>query len=155
MTTKIIADLGLRFPPASRQDEEGRAGLLALLAQDVADVPVSLLEGAAREWVRTKAWMPKAVELRNLSEILRKGVEQQRRAQVPALTKDDGTHRPSPMLTRDELQRMVDARSGTLQADLLEMGLKAGFILVVGTETYREAGGNFTVTKRLPMGRAA
>lgn len=81
MTKRLISELGLRYPPTSRQDEEGRAGLLALLTKDVADIPVSLLDGAVKEWTRTKAFMPKASELRNLAQTLmvKANIERQHR----------------------------------------------------------------------------
>ena len=64
---KLIADLGLRYPPAAGADEQGRAALLVLLGGDVAEVPVGVLERAIDRWVVSKPFMPKASELLALS----------------------------------------------------------------------------------------
>ena len=66
-TQRIIQELSFRFPPSSKTDIDDREALLALLCSDLIDVPTKYLELAAVEWARTKAWMPKASELINLS----------------------------------------------------------------------------------------
>ena len=65
-TLSIIRLLDVRFPPNAGTSEEDRETQVLLLASDVADIRPSLLKAAATEWVRTKAFMPKASELRNL-----------------------------------------------------------------------------------------
>lgn len=37
--------------------------MLALLTQDVADMPPDRLDRAIRQWVRTQRWMPRAADL--------------------------------------------------------------------------------------------
>jgi len=60
---KVIGELGLRYRPANNADLEAHAERLRLLTMDVMDVPVSLLEQAAKRWVRDNHFMPKASEL--------------------------------------------------------------------------------------------
>jgi hypothetical protein len=60
---KVIGELGLRYRPANATDLEAHAERLRLLSLDLMDVPVSLLENAARQWVRENHFMPKASEL--------------------------------------------------------------------------------------------
>lgn len=60
---KVIGELGLRYRPTNAQDLEAHAERLRLLTEDVADVPVHLLEVAAKRWVRENHFMPKASEL--------------------------------------------------------------------------------------------
>ncbi len=60
---KVIGELGLRYRPANNADLEAHAERLLLLTLDLMDVPVSLLEQAARQWVRENHFMPKASEL--------------------------------------------------------------------------------------------
>ncbi|RSV15665.1 hypothetical protein CA235_07365 [Sphingomonas sp. ABOLF] len=60
---RIIGELGLRYRPSAQADLEAHAMALKLLTEDVADVPVSLLEKAAKLWVRENRFMPKAAEL--------------------------------------------------------------------------------------------
>lgn len=56
----------MRYPPNSSTSEEDRETQVLLLASDVADIHPNLLKAASAEWVRTKGFMPKASELRNL-----------------------------------------------------------------------------------------
>lgn len=58
-----MAELGLRFRPISTADLEAHAGRLALLACDLADAPIALLDAAAREWAQDSRFMPTAAEL--------------------------------------------------------------------------------------------
>lgn len=64
---KVIGELGLRYRPTNAQDLEAHAERLRLLAEDVADIPVNLLEVAAKRWVRENHFMPKASELVDLA----------------------------------------------------------------------------------------
>lgn len=64
---RIIADLCRRFPASSTVNPADEAQRAKLLAQDIADIPASILELGVRAWVRTKAFMPKAAELRTIS----------------------------------------------------------------------------------------
>lgn len=59
----LIAELGLRYRPTAQTDLQAHAALLALLTQDVADLPPDRLDRAIREWVRTQRFMPRAAEL--------------------------------------------------------------------------------------------
>jgi len=81
-TISIIRLLDVRFPPNNSTSEEDREAQVLLLASDVADIPAHLLRAAATEWVRTKAFMPKASELRNLAGQARKGEEPDERVEV-------------------------------------------------------------------------
>lgn len=65
-TLSIIRLLDVRFPPNAGTSEEDRETQVLLLASDVADIHPNLLKAASAEWVRTKGFMPKASELRNL-----------------------------------------------------------------------------------------
>jgi len=60
---RIIGELGLRYRPSAQADLEAHAEALRLLMEDVADVPINLLETAAKRWVRENRFMPKASEL--------------------------------------------------------------------------------------------
>jgi hypothetical protein len=60
---KIVSELGFRFRPSSQADLETHAHTLRLLTEDLADVPVSLLDEAARRWALSKPFLPKASEL--------------------------------------------------------------------------------------------
>lgn len=63
MTKRLIGELGLRFRPSAQADLEEHAAGLALLAADVADLPIHHLDHAIREHIRTSSFMPKAAEL--------------------------------------------------------------------------------------------
>jgi hypothetical protein len=68
---RMILELGMRYRPgvsAGPSDLEAHDAKLALLAADLADAPPKLLTRAIGEWVRTKAFLPKASELLNLIE---------------------------------------------------------------------------------------
>lgn len=58
-----MADLGLRYRPTSQTDIEAHATRLALLGQDLYDLPAPMLERAIRDWVKTSPHMPKASDL--------------------------------------------------------------------------------------------
>lgn len=64
---KIVGELGLRFRPAANADLEAHAETIRLLAEDLADVPISLLEAAAGRWATTKPFLPRASELIDLA----------------------------------------------------------------------------------------
>jgi hypothetical protein len=63
---KIISELGLRFRPLATADQEAHAAQVALLVQDLEGTDTALLAEAAREWIRTEKWMPKAADLLEL-----------------------------------------------------------------------------------------
>ena len=65
---KVVGELGFRYRPSAQADLEAHAHMIRLLAEDLADVPVSLLETAARRWAARSPYMPKACELRALVE---------------------------------------------------------------------------------------
>lgn len=65
---KAIGDLGLRYRPSAKADLQAHAAALELLCQDVADVPVYLLDKAAKRWVRENRFMPRASELIALAQ---------------------------------------------------------------------------------------
>lgn len=65
---EAIAKLGLRYRPTSQTDLEGHAAQLALLATDLHDMPVDLLERAIEEWAVKSPFMPKAFDLVQLAK---------------------------------------------------------------------------------------
>jgi len=67
----LIRELDVRFPPSAVTSEEDREAQVLLLASDLGHVKFEWLTKAAMEWVRTKAFMPKASELINLSQEIR------------------------------------------------------------------------------------
>lgn len=74
---RLIAELGLRYPPSGTVSAEQHAGQLALLARDLADMDPRDLEMAIEHHVRSSPYMPKASDLRllavNLAAQARKG----------------------------------------------------------------------------------
>jgi hypothetical protein len=62
-TQKIIGELGLRYRPSASADLEAHAATLALLCQDLADIPPHLLERATRDWAVQSPYLPKASDL--------------------------------------------------------------------------------------------
>lgn len=62
-TRDLIARLGLRYRPTNQADLEAHAGMLALLAEDLADLPIGLLERAIQRHCTTSPYMPKAADL--------------------------------------------------------------------------------------------
>jgi hypothetical protein len=60
---RIVGEIGLRFRPTAQTDLEAHAARIALLACDVADIPVHLLRQAANAWVQNSRFMPTASEL--------------------------------------------------------------------------------------------
>ena len=62
---KLIADLGDRFPPTSQTDLESHARRLALLAQDLWDMPPDILAKAIDRYVKIPGnyYLPKASQL--------------------------------------------------------------------------------------------
>lgn len=67
-TKEAIARLGLRYRPTSQTDLEGHAGQLAMLASDLHDIPVDMLERAIGDWVVRSPYMPKAFDLVQLAK---------------------------------------------------------------------------------------
>lgn len=60
---RIVAELGLRYRPASGAALEDHRRAIELLADDLADIPPDRLEVASREWVRGNSFMPRAADL--------------------------------------------------------------------------------------------
>jgi hypothetical protein len=60
---RIVLELGLRYRPAAADQLEAHHAKLAALISDLADLQPTVLERAARHWVRQSAFMPKASEL--------------------------------------------------------------------------------------------
>ena len=82
-TLRIIRSLDMRFPPNFATSERDREAQVLLLASDLRDIHPRLLQAAADEWVRTKAFMPKASELRNLcATIKERGKGEDERAEI-------------------------------------------------------------------------
>ena len=73
----------MRFPPNFATSERDREAQVLLLASDLRDVHPRLLQAAADEWVRTKAFMPKASELRNMcAGIKERGKSEDERVEI-------------------------------------------------------------------------
>ncbi|OYW14916.1 MAG: hypothetical protein B7Z46_01705 [Hydrogenophilales bacterium 12-64-6] len=64
---KVVAELGFRYRPNAQADLEAHAHTLRLLTEDLADVPISLLEAAASRWATTKPFLPRASEMIELA----------------------------------------------------------------------------------------
>ncbi len=69
-TEEIVRELDIRFPPNSTIGEADREAQVLYLASDLSDIDPSRLRAAAKEWIRTKPYMPKASELRALCHTL-------------------------------------------------------------------------------------
>ena len=67
-TRDLIGRLGLRYRPTNQADLEAHAGMLALLAEDLADLPTGLLEVAIIRHCTTSPFMPKAADLIKLAQ---------------------------------------------------------------------------------------
>lgn len=69
---KLIADLGDRFPPTSQTDLESHARRLALLAQDLWDMPPDILAKAIDRYVKIpgSVFLPKAAQLVEIGRAL-------------------------------------------------------------------------------------
>jgi len=59
----LVAKLGLRYRPSAQADLEAHAGAIALLAQDLADMPADLLDRAINKHVLSSPYLPKASDL--------------------------------------------------------------------------------------------
>jgi hypothetical protein len=64
---QVVGELGLRYPASHHIDPAAHAERLALLCEDLADVPIKALEWAADEWAKTSAFLPKASDIRALA----------------------------------------------------------------------------------------
>ncbi len=62
--SEIIGELGLRFPASNTEDEFTARSRLRLLMEDVADVPIRLLEPACRKLGQRMQFLPTAAEIR-------------------------------------------------------------------------------------------
>jgi len=63
-----VAKLGLRYRPSVQADLEAHAGAIALLAQDLADIPPDLLDRAINQHVARSPYLPKASDLIALAQ---------------------------------------------------------------------------------------
>lgn len=75
----LVSRLGLRYRPTNAADLEAHAAMLALLAQDVADIPPDLLDKAIQRHVAQSPYMPKAADLVRLA----KDIDGARRPNLP------------------------------------------------------------------------
>lgn len=113
-TEAIIRELDIRFPPNATISEADRETQVLLLASDVADIPPKMLRIAAREWVRTKAFMPKASELRVLArEALPAQTNQQAGATLAA--KYNAAIEADPQRARHGLRWVYEPRTDHLK----------------------------------------
>lgn len=112
----IIRLLDVRYPPNNATSEEDREAQVLLLASDVADVPADLLKMATNEWVRTKAFMPKASELRNLAgEVRRKGEDPNDRAVIGRRVADNYNQRLASQETDPGIRWVYDEKADQLK----------------------------------------
>jgi len=75
----LIARLGLRFRPTNQADLAAHAAMLAILADDLADVPAVLLDQAIQRHVATSPYMPKAADLIRIA----KEIDREEQARIP------------------------------------------------------------------------
>ena len=75
----LVSRLGLRYRPTNAADLDAHAAMLALLAQDIADVPYDLLDRAVSRHVMQSPYMPKAADLVKLA----KEIDDSRRPNLP------------------------------------------------------------------------
>lgn len=78
----LISRLGLRFRPTNAADLAAHAGMLAMLADDLSDVPVDLLDRAIQRQVLVSPYMPKAADLIRAA----KEIDSEQRAKLPPRT---------------------------------------------------------------------
>jgi len=115
-TLNIIRSLDVRFPPSFGISEKDREAQVLLLASDVHDIPISLLDMAAREWVRTKSFMPKASELRNLAgDARRKAEDPDDRAAVGRRVAESYNERLAAEPTDKGIRWVYDEKSDTMK----------------------------------------
>lgn len=62
-----MGELGFRFRPSAQADLVAHGHAIRLLTQDLADVPISLLEPAIERWAATKPYLPRACEIIELA----------------------------------------------------------------------------------------
>lgn len=60
--------MGLRYRPSAQADLADHAAGLALLANDLADIPAEYLDRAIRQWARENKFMPRASELAEIAQ---------------------------------------------------------------------------------------
>lgn len=104
----LIGRLGLRYRPTNAADLGAHAASLALLAEDVAEVPADLLERAIAEHVASSPWMPKAADLIRIAQ----DIERETRAKLPERTGRSYAHDLVALYngqrTRDDVEWYVD-----------------------------------------------
>lgn len=161
-TKRLIAMLGLRYPPSTKQDEAGRAGQLALLTDDVADIPPTMLDMAIRQWVKTKGFMPKASELFTLahefSERERLGQGEVRKGETTwdranraldavndperlarwrdGILVDPPREKRTDRLSKDEIEKLISGNS--ISQGVFQMGVNAGWLVMDTDGRWRE-----------------
>ena len=69
-TLEAISQLGLRYQPSAQGDMQAHGARVALLANDLADIPADRLRAAIARWVSFRPFLPKASELRSIAENL-------------------------------------------------------------------------------------
>lgn len=79
---KLISEVGLRYRPTSQADLQAHGASLALLADDLADMPVDLLRKAIAKHVVESPFLPKASDLVRLAKGF---IEQPMRSDVRSL----------------------------------------------------------------------
>lgn len=99
---RLIGELGLRYRPSAQADLESHAAGLALLATDLADIPVHLLDLAVRDWVRKSQFMPKASDLIELAQA--------------HLICAQGGKKDEPRADLDQMNRLLAAKNVSLYA---------------------------------------
>jgi hypothetical protein len=117
-TVRIVAELGLRYPPRNTVDEADHAARVAFLAKDCADIDPVWLDLAAAEWARRQPFFPRACELRSSAEAI-----ERLNAPRNALPAPSPANRPKivpPPLTDHEV--------ATLPEWVISMGIKMGEI---------------------------
>lgn len=104
----MISRLGLRFRPTNQADLEAHAGMLALLAEDLADIPSDLLDKAISRHVTSSPYMPKAADLIRLA----KNIDAESRVEPVKRTGQSYAHdlaaQYNARCTRDDVEWYVD-----------------------------------------------
>lgn len=67
---QLILELGLRYRPSDPDALADHTARLALLADDLGDIPALALEAAIRHWSAGKPWLPRACDLAELAQRL-------------------------------------------------------------------------------------
>ena len=115
---EMISRLGLRFRPTNQADLQAHAAMLALLAEDVADVPADLLQLAIQRHVSSSPFMPKAADLIRIAKEIDAAA---RVAPLPRTGRSyahDLAAQRNSLRTRDDVEWYVDHTGAVRLGDI-------------------------------------